>query len=151
MEHKAKIEKGQIVPVKLGRFQEDLNQFEGKFVELKIEKLKKTRTSQQNRALHLWFTQLAKALNDSGWDMRKLIREKIDISWSGISVKEYLWKPIQEIHLKKKSTTQLTTQEIDLIYDQVNRIIGERTSVFVPFPSIDTLFEEYEKELEIKR
>jgi len=50
MEHKAKIEKGQIVPVKLGRFQEDLNQFEGKFVELKIEKLKKTRTSQQNRA-----------------------------------------------------------------------------------------------------
>jgi len=83
--------------------------------------------------------------------MRKLIREKIDISWSGISVKEYLWKPIQEIHLKKKSTTQLTTQEIDLIYDQVNRIIGERTSVFVPFPSIDTLFEEYEKELEIKR
>ena len=150
MAHKCKIVKGQIIPANPVRFKSDLSRFEDKFVEIKIEKIKKTRTSQQNRALHLWFTQLAEALNDAGWDIRKLIRKEVDISWSGISIKEYLWKPIQEVHLKKKSTTQLTTQEIDLIYDQVNRIVGERTGVFVPFPSIDTLFDEYEKELGIK-
>ena len=151
MAHKCKIENGQIIPVKPEKFKEELSRFEDKFVEIKIEKLKKTRTNLQNRALHLWFTQLAEALNNSGYDMRKVIRQEVDISWSSISVKEYLWRPIQEIHLKKKSTTQLTTQEIDIIYDQVNRIIGERTGVFVPFPSIDTLFDEYEKELGIKR
>jgi len=151
LRHKCKIEKGQIIPVQPKRFKDDLVNFENKFVEIRIDKLKKTRTSQQNRALHLWFTQLAEALNLAGWDMRKLIKQEVDISWSGISIKEYLWRPIQEIYLKKKSTTQLKTEEIDQIYDQVNRIVGQRTGVYVPFPSIDTLFEEYEKELGIKR
>lgn len=151
MSNKCKIEKGQIIPIKPERFKEELNRFEGKYVEIKIEKLKKTRTSQQNRALHLWFTQLANTLNEAGFDMRKVIRPDVEISWSMLSIKNYLWRPLQETILKKKSTTQLTTQEIDQIYDQVNRIIAERTGVFVPFPSIDTLFEEYEKELGIKR
>lgn len=145
--HKCKIENGQIIPIKPDRFKNDLTIFEGKFIELQIDKLKKTRTSQQNRALHLWFTQLAVALNNAGWDMRKLIRKEVDIPWSGISVKEYLWRPIQENYLKKKSTIQLKTEEIDQIFDIVNRIVGERTGVYIPFPSIETLFEEYEKEL----
>ena len=149
--YKCKIKKGQIIPQDLNRFKNDLNRFENKFVQIRIEKIKKTRTSQQNRALHLWFVQVAEELNNAGWDMRKLISKEIDISWSPISVKEYLWRKVQIIYCGKKSTAQLTTEEINEIYDIINRTIGERTGIFVPFPSIDTLFEEYEKELGVRR
>lgn len=102
----------------------------------------KTRTPQQNRALHLYFTLLAEALNDAGFDMKKTIRKDIDISWTPISIKEYLWKPIQEALFKQKSTTRLKTKDIDKIYDILNKTIGERTGVTVQFPSIENLINE---------
>ena len=105
-----------------------------------------TRTEQQNKALHLFFTQLAEELNEKGMDMRKLIRPEVEISWTTYSVKEYLWKPIQKILTGKKSTTKLDkTQEINLIYDNLNRIIVERTKGeinFPPFPCIETMLGE---------
>lgn len=101
----------------------------------------KTRTSQQNRSLHLYFTLLAEALNDAGYDMKKTIRQDIDISWTAISIKEYLWRPIQDMMFKQKSTTRLKTKDIDKIYDILNKTIGERTGVYVPFPSIETMYD----------
>lgn len=97
------------------------------------------RTDQQNKALHLWFSLLATALNDAGYDMKKTIRQEIDIPWTAYSVKEYLWRPIQKEYLHKQSTTQLNTKNIDAIYDIVNRVIGERTGVYVEFPNIESL------------
>lgn len=99
------------------------------------------RTSQQNAALHLFFTQLSEELNDKGMDMRKLIRQEIGLSWTPYNVKTYLWRPVQKALTGKKSTTKLDkTQEINLIYDNLNRIIIERTKGeidFPLFPSID--------------
>ena len=113
-----------------------------KFKNAKIKHLEKNRTDQQNRALHLYFTLLADALNDAGFDMKKTIRKDVDIAWSGISVKEYLWRPIQKTYLQEKSTTRLKTGDIDKIYDILNKIIGERTGVHISFPSIDNFREE---------
>lgn len=106
-----------------------------------VEYLPKKRTDQQNRALHLWFAQLSEALNDAGYDMRKTIREELDIPWTSYAVKEYLWRPLQKSMLGKKSTTQLTTEEIDQVYDVINLTIGERTGISVPFPSIEFLMQ----------
>lgn len=102
-----------------------------------VRKATETRTSRQNRALHLYFRLLADELNLSGKDMKHVIRTAI--SWSPYAVKQYLWLPLQKARLGKKSTTELTTDEIDKIYDEINRIIGERTGVSVPFPSIESL------------
>jgi len=103
------------------------------------------RTVAQNNALHLLFTQLAEELNEKGLDMRQLIREEVDISWTPYSVKEYLWRPLQKIITGKRSTTKLSkTQEIDTIYKNLNRILIERTKGEVclpPFPSIDSLIQ----------
>lgn len=106
-----------------------------------VKELKQTRTRAQNRAMHLYFTQLADALNDIGFDMRKTIRQDLAISWTGYGIKEYLWKPVQKALYGKKSTTQLTTDQLDKVFDIINREISERTQgeVFVPFPSIETL------------
>lgn len=115
-----------------------------------VERIEKTRTIPQNRAMHLYFTQLAEALNDAGMDMRAVIRTNVEIPWTPVSIKEYLWRPVQNKSLRKKSTTELTIGEIDKIYEAVNRVVGERTGVHVPFPSIETLEEEANKKVEEK-
>lgn len=106
----------------------------------------KTRTSNQNNSLHLWFRLLADELNSGGFDMRTLIRDEIDIPWNEYSVKEYLWRPVQIAQLGKKSTTKLTTDEIDKVYETINRAVGERTGIHVPFPSLDIMiFDQVDK------
>ena len=100
------------------------------------------RTDKQNRSLHLLFKLLAEELNQSGLDMRKTLKPGVDIPWSGDSVKEFLWRPIQEAQLNKKSTTELTTKEIDAVFDTITRHIGEKFGIYVPFPSIDEVLNE---------
>ena len=99
------------------------------------------RTSQQNRALHKWFEMLAEAFNDAGKDIREVMKPEIEIPWTAENIKNLLWRPVQEIYLQKKSTTELTTADIDKIYDILNRHIGEKFGIHVPFPSVDTLDE----------
>jgi hypothetical protein len=97
------------------------------------------RTKQQNKALHVLFNLLAQTLNDNGLDMRKTLKPEVEIPWSGRSVKEYLWRPIQTAQLNKKSTTELTTKEIDEVFDTINKHLGEKFGFHVPFPSIEEL------------
>ena len=100
------------------------------------------RTNRQNRALHVLFNLLAQELNDNGLDMRKTLKPNIDIAWTGASVKEHLWKPVQKLQLNKDSTTELTTVEIDQVFDTIVRHLGETFGVGINFPSIDaTLYE----------
>ena len=93
------------------------------------------RTLTQNKALHKYFELLAQELNSAGYDMKRTLKHDVDISWNATTVKEYLWKPIQDAQLMKASTTELTTKDIDVVYDTLNRYLGEKTGVYVPFPS----------------
>lgn len=106
---------------------------------MKLENKKpKQRTITQNKSLHLYFTQLAEVLNDAGLDMRVILKPEVEIPWTSENVKNHLWRPIQRAYLQKESTTELTTQDIDKIYDIFNRHIS-KFGVFVEFPSIETL------------
>ena len=99
------------------------------------KQIKSYRTLKQNRALHLYFKQLAEELNENGVEFRGFI--KADMPWSETMIKEILWKPLQGVYLKERSTTKLTTKGINDIYDILNKIIIERTNgqVYVAFPS----------------
>jgi len=112
---------------------------EGDYIELEIKRPINIRTSKQNAAMHKWYDLVSKALNDEGVDVRSFIKEGIDIMWTPYVVKEYLWRPMQEELFGKKSTKDLTTNEIDKIYEPINKVMGERTGIHVPFPSIDNL------------
>lgn len=103
------------------------------------ETKEQVRTTKQNRALHLYFNHLAEALNDAGLDMRRTLKPSIDIPWSGETIKEYLWKPIMKAQLGKESTTEMTTKDIDKLFDTLNRHLGEKFGLMVDFPSIETL------------
>jgi len=94
------------------------------------------RTEQQNKALHLYFDHLATALNDAGYNVQLVLKEKVDIDWNGPLVKEVLWRSAQKVILGKASTTELSKQEdIDRVYEHINRHISEKFGVHVPFPS----------------
>ena len=97
--------------------------------------MEEKRTPQQNRALHLYFELVAKGLNDAGLDMRAVIKDDIEIPWNKDMVKKFLWGPIQEAKLGKKSTTKLTTKEIDIVFNILNRHFGEKLGFHQPFPS----------------
>jgi hypothetical protein len=109
------------------------------------------RTKQQNKALHVLYRLLADNLNDAGLDMRKTLKPSIEIPWNPVSVKEFLWRPIQEAQLGKQSTTELTTVEIDEIFNTINRHLGEKFGLHVPFPSIDELIIQYETLEKLKK
>jgi hypothetical protein len=83
------------------------------------------------------FELLADALNESGYDVKTVI--KADVPWTKENVKECLWKPLQEAQLGKKSTTELTTKEIDQVYETLNRTLSGAGIRYVPFPSIQEI------------
>ncbi len=97
------------------------------------------RTTKQNKSLHLYFRLLAEALNEAGLDMKKVLKPTIDISWNERSVKEYIWRPIQNAQVIKKSTTELNTDEINKIWEVINRHLSEKFGIYVPFPSEEEL------------
>lgn len=99
----------------------------------------KQRTLQQNRALHLLFNHLAEELNDSGFDMRKTLKPGVEIPWSGKTIKEYLWRPVMKAQLGKESTTEMTTKDIDRVFETINRHLGEKFGLHVDFPSVESI------------
>ncbi len=94
------------------------------------------RTDQQNKALHLYFEMLAEELNSGGLTVQMVMKEKMELDWTKIMVKELLWKSTQKTLLGTQSTKDLAKQEdIDTVYDHLNRHLSEKFGVHVPFPS----------------
>jgi hypothetical protein len=78
---------------------------------------------------------LADALNDSGYDMKKTLRQDIEIPWNKDRVKEFIWKPVQKAMIGEESTTQMNTVDPSEIYETINRHMGEKFGISVPWPS----------------
>ena len=107
------------------------------------------RTIQQNRALHKYFELLAEKLNEAGLDLRAVLKPEIDIPFTKELVKDHLWRPVQELYMKKERTTELTTDEISKVYEVLNRFLGEKHGIYIAFPSVEemALINELEKSL----
>lgn len=96
-------------------------------------------TGRQRRALELYLRQVADELNDAGYTVQLALKERMDISWSHDLVKELLWRPMQKAITKKHSTKLLNkAHEIDNIYEHLNRHLGEKFGLHVPFPHFES-------------
>lgn len=98
----------------------------------------KTRTLKQNRSLHKLFEILATELNEAGFDMKKTLKPYVEIPWSKETVKEYLWRPIMNHQLQKRSTTEMTTKDIDFVFETISRHLASRFGLVIEFPSIES-------------
>jgi len=112
-----------------------------------METPEKQRTILQNRALHKLFELMAKSLNNAGYDMKKTLKPEIEIPWSGETIKEYIWRPIMNAQLHKTSTTEMTTKEVNEVFETILRHFGEKFGLEIQFPSVESLME-YEKDKE---
>ena len=99
------------------------------------EEARNQRTAKQNSSLWLYLTQLADALNESGMDQRKVLKESVSIEWSKDSVAKYLWKPVQKAVTGKVSTTQLDRVEVGEVYMALSKHLAERFGLMINWPS----------------
>jgi hypothetical protein len=96
------------------------------------------RTLQQNKALHKYCELLAKELNEHGITMQEFLSQAVDLDWNTRTVKEVIWKPIQKALLGKNSTTELDkVEDINEIWEHINRHIGTNWGLYVLFPAND--------------
>lgn len=69
--------------------------------------------------------------------MQKFLAEAVELEWTKESIKSLIWKPIQKALLDKSSTTELgKVWDIDLVFDHINRHIGTKWGLYVPWPSL---------------
>mgnify|MGYP001561749107 CR=1 FL=1 len=96
------------------------------------------RTSQQNRAMHLLFTQIAEELNNRGIEQKtvvKILEKYSTVPWNSTTVKELIWRTLQKSLLLKRSTTELTKEDVDQVFDVLNREIFVPFGIELKFPS----------------
>jgi len=114
---------------------------------IELKKVNNTRTSSQNRALHLFFTQVAKELNDLGiaFVYRGIKGAEMEMQWNASLFKEMTWKPIQNALYGTTSTTKLKRNQIDPIFETINKFFAER-GIEITFPNqFDYYLKFYEK------
>lgn len=97
------------------------------------------RTDKQRKALHKWFALLAYEMKERGLDMRKILKPSIEITPTPYLVKEYLWKSTQKIMTGKHSTIEITTKELQEIYNVLDTHLLKENKIDLPFPSEDNL------------
>jgi hypothetical protein len=92
------------------------------------------RTIKQNASLHKYAELLAETLDAGGYDMRTLIR--VPIRPNKDNVKEEMIKPIMKaLYPEKESTTQLTTKEMQEVYEVCNRATAQKLGISIEWPS----------------
>ena len=96
------------------------------------KKIKYTR--KQHNAIFAYCQDVADGLNDSGKDMRKVLKPEVEIPWTKESIYNIMWKGIQEVMFDTDSITKLETDQVSKIYETVNRHTAKH-GVSVKFPS----------------
>lgn len=122
--------------VGLQKATEYFNDLTEKQKKIEINEVKVTRSWRANRALHLFFEMVAKELNILGmtYVYRGLEGIEYEVPWTKELFKEFHWKPLQLAMFGTKSTTKLTSQQIDEIFMSINLFFAER-GIEVTFPN----------------
>jgi len=105
----------------------------------------KHRTTQQNKALHKWFELLSEDLNNAGYTVRKTLKADFELDWTSTLIKEILFKSIIKAKFGKSKTSELSSGELQLAYDELNRHLGEKFGIHTPFPSLEVMIEQLVK------
>lgn len=96
-----------------------------------------SRTSQQNKALHKMFEELAGEMLSHGLDMKAIVsKQNLAVPPSKENVKELIWKPLQHALYGTTSTTKLTTAQVDKVFEIIQKIMAEE-GLDIQFPSIE--------------
>jgi hypothetical protein len=95
------------------------------------------RSQKQNKAIHVYFTMVANALNEAGYTVNDFydLLEDVGVDNTDITVKA-AFRAIGEKQYAKVSTSQLTSEECTKVAEEMNRTLSA-AGIHIPFPSAD--------------
>ena len=105
-----------------------------------LKKISDSRTSKQNRALHLYFSFISNELNELGMEFnyKGLSLNDLSSRYTSEIVKEFIWRPIQVSLFNVKSTSKINTKQMNEIIDVITKFFANK-GVTLDFPNIETL------------
>jgi len=109
-----------------------------------FHKASKRRTVTQNASLHKYCENIANGMDNAGYTQRQLVgsfKEGFELPVTETMIKD-IFREVGFAMFKKKSTTELTTTEIQDVYRVVDQRFMEITGVGSPWPSVDSMREE---------
>jgi len=92
---------------------------------------------QQQEALHKLYQIVADGFNEEGQTVQMVLAKMAEVTWTKELVKE-LWRQFQFKMLQKKSTKDLTTKDINIVFASFSKFVAEN-SLAVEFPSIQQI------------
>lgn len=100
-----------------------------------MDKEEKQRTLLQNRALHKGFQEIADMLVENGISLQKAFKN-LEIRPTKESIKS-IFRQVANAKFEVTSTTELTTKQIDQVWEDVTKALSENIGVYFPFPSYE--------------
>jgi len=118
-----------------------------------IESIEKGITPKQMSSLHVAFRQFSNGMNDSGRSVQQVVH--LPLSFTEAIFKESIARvvlnhflmDIREDYKGEGSFTELFTHEVDPYYDELNRAIGEKFGVSLPYPCLQSMMDEFDRRL----
>ena len=99
-----------------------------------MEKKKPQRSGSQNKSIHKGCTQIADLLIESGIPLR-VVLENLDTRPTMASIKDIFRAIAIEKYPGLKSTSELATDQVNPVWDDLIEAIAKSTGVHVAFPS----------------
>lgn len=102
------------------------------------------RTTLQNRSLHKWATLMADSMNAAGYEQRAVmenLHEDFDVPWSMEAVKSIFRRVAGIMYPDVESTADLTTTQIQRVYEVVDAKLAEITGIRHEWPSEESMRE----------
>lgn len=132
----AKAEKGLLVFSNKTELMNFLLEIDGKNLIIDIRKEKGMRTLSQNDSIHLYCEWVAKELENKGITIQDVVKaiRRAEIFPTMILIKEIVWRGIQKVVLGKESTTELTKNEVNEVYEPMSMFLSKNFQIDLPFP-----------------
>lgn len=102
--------------------------------------MEKQRTISQNKSLHKLLSEVANEMLAQGIERKTVIEDLEGYSCpiDSAFLKE-VWRMIQFTQTGKISTTELTTSEVNKVYDTFNLFLGENYGIHLSWPSYESM------------
>lgn len=81
-------------------------------------------------------------LNNGGFTVKVVLAKTPELDWNEKLFKEMLWRRIQKKKTGKTSSADLESGELQIVWEELNRFIGQEFGVHCPYPSLESLIEE---------
>lgn len=105
---------------------------------IKLSAEHQKRTTKQNNSLHKYLQQVEAECKERGLDARKFFRPEVEIPITAAMLKNDAWRPIQRAMFDIESTTDLSTTQMQQVYEVFARHLAQSHDIAIEWPCRET-------------